>query len=105
MQRDKRGGGQAAFEEQKIIPGKTFRKLYHDGIVVVLEKGSRISDGHAGFQRNGGCVDHVYTARGEIIPSRKGARLKTFFPPLDAQKAFDTVWRYGLWKQLSKYGI
>ena len=69
-----------------------------------MEKGEKLSEGLAGFRPNRGCVDHVYTL-GKIIQGRKDAGLTTycFFP--DVQKACDTVWRNGSWKNMWETGI
>ncbi|CAB1107046.1 unnamed protein product [Ectocarpus sp. CCAP 1310/34] len=84
--------------------GKVFCKLLNDRIVGVLEKEHSISEGQAGFRKKRGCVDHVFTV-GRIIQGRKRAGKPTYCYFLDVKKAYDTVWRNGLWKQLSKYGI
>ncbi|CAB1103133.1 unnamed protein product [Ectocarpus sp. CCAP 1310/34] len=84
--------------------GKVFCKLLNDRIVGVLEKEHSISEGQAGFRKKRGCVDHVFTV-GRIIQGRKRAGKPTYCFFLDVKKAYDTVWRNGLWKQLSKYGI
>ncbi|CAB1119768.1 unnamed protein product [Ectocarpus sp. CCAP 1310/34] len=73
-------------------------------IVGISEKEHSISEGQAGFRRKRGCVDHVFTV-GRIIQGRKRAGKPTYCFFLDVKKAYDTVWRNGLWKQLSKYGI
>ncbi|CAN0253682.1 unnamed protein product [Ectocarpus fasciculatus] len=82
--------------------GKVFCKL-NDRIVGVLEKERRISEGQAGFRKESGCVDHVFTV-GRIIQGRKREGTPILLL-LDVQKAYDTVWRNGLWKQVSHYGI
>ena len=79
-------------------------KLLNDRIVGVLEKERRISEGQAGFRKEMGCVDHVFTV-GRIIQGRKKEEKPTYCLFLDLQKAYDIVWRNGLWKQLSQYGI
>ncbi|CAB1103975.1 unnamed protein product [Ectocarpus sp. CCAP 1310/34] len=84
--------------------GKVFCKLLNDGIVAVLEKEHSISEGQAGFRKKRGCVDHVFTV-GRIIQGRKRAGKPTYCFFLDVKKAYDTEWRNGLWKQLSKYEI
>ncbi|CAB1110533.1 unnamed protein product [Ectocarpus sp. CCAP 1310/34] len=84
--------------------GKVFCKLLNDRIVGVLEKEHSISEGQAGFRKKRGCVDHVFTV-GRIIQGRKRAGKPTYCFFLDVKKAYDTVWRNGLWKQLSKHGI
>ncbi|CAB1097417.1 unnamed protein product [Ectocarpus sp. CCAP 1310/34] len=84
--------------------GKVFCKLLNDRIVGVLEKEHSISEGQAGIRKKRGCVDHACRV-GRIIQGRKRAGRSTYFFFLDVKKAYDTVWRNGLWKQLSKYGI
>ncbi|CAB1105719.1 unnamed protein product [Ectocarpus sp. CCAP 1310/34] len=74
-------------------------------IVGVLEKEHGISEGQAGFRKKRGCVDHILFTVGRIIQGRKRAGKPTYCFFLDVKKAYDTVWRNGLWKQLSKYGI
>ena len=49
---------------------KVFWKLLNDGIDGVLEEERGISEGQAGFRKERGCVDHVFTA-GRIIQGRK----------------------------------
>ncbi|CAB1115185.1 unnamed protein product [Ectocarpus sp. CCAP 1310/34] len=84
--------------------GVVFCKQLNDRIVGVLEKEHSISEGQTGFRKKRGCVDHVFTV-GRIIQGRKRAGKPTYCFFLDVKKAYDTVWRNGLWKQLSKYGI
>ena len=67
--------------------------------LTVLEKEKIMSEGQAEFRPNRSCVDHVYTL-GNIIEGTKDAGLTTYFFLLDVQKAYDTVWRNGLWKQM-----
>ena len=84
--------------------GKTFCKILNDRMGTMLEKEDKISEGQAGFRPNRSCVDHVYTL-GKIIQGRKDAGLTTYCFFLDVQKAYDTVWRNGLWKKLWEIGI
>lgn len=59
--------------------GKTvFCKLLNDRIDVVLEKKSRIRESQAGFRRNSGYVDHLYTL-GRSIQGRSRAGLQACF--------------------------
>ncbi|CAB1098869.1 unnamed protein product [Ectocarpus sp. CCAP 1310/34] len=84
--------------------GQVFCTLLNEIIVGVLEKEHSIREGQAGFQKNRGCVDHVFTV-GRIMQGRKRAGKPTYCFFLDVKKAYDTLWRNGLWKQLSNYGI
>ena len=64
----------------------------------MLEKDGKLSEGQAGFRPNRSCVDHVYTLSKIISKRRKDAGLTTYRFFLDVQKAYDTAWRSGLWK-------
>ncbi|CAB1106679.1 unnamed protein product [Ectocarpus sp. CCAP 1310/34] len=69
---------------------KVFCKLVNDRIVGVLEKEDSFSEGQAG----------------RVIQGGKRAGKPTYYCFfLDVKKANNTVWRNGLWKQLSKNGI
>ena len=63
-----------------------------------------MNEGQSGFRPNRSCVNHVYTL-GKTVQGRKGAGLTTYYFFLDVQKAYDTVWRNGFWKNLWEIGI
>ena len=60
--------------------------------------------GKQGFRLNKSCVDNVYTLN-ELVQGRlkEGKRTYAFF--LDIQKAYDTIWRNGLWLKLWDMGV
>ena len=64
-------------------------------------KEDKTSEAQAGFRPNRSCVDHVYTL-GKIIQDRRDAGLTTYCFFLDVQKAYNTVWRSGPWKNCGK---
>ena len=70
----------------------------------MLEKDEKISGGQAGFRPYRSCVDHVYTL-GKIIQGRKDAGLTTYCFFLDVQKAYGTLWRNGMLKNMWETGI
>ena len=58
----------------------------------------------AGFRRERGCIDHIFTLRNIIEQSTEWERtLHVNF--VDFAKAFDCVHRHSLWKILRAYGI
>ncbi|CAB1114219.1 unnamed protein product [Ectocarpus sp. CCAP 1310/34] len=71
------------------IVEKVFCKLLYHRIVGALEKERMISEGQAG----------------RIIQGTKREGKPTYCFFLDVQKAYNTAWRNGLWKQLSEFGI
>ena len=87
-----------------ITVGKTFCNVLRDRMGTLLENDERICEGQAGLRPNRSCVDYVYTL-GKIIQGRKYAGLTTYCSVLDAQKAYGTVWKNGLWKNMWEIGI
>ena len=86
------------------VVGKVFCKILNDRLVEHLDKGRVLHEGQAGFRLNKSCVDNVYTLN-ELVQGRlkEGKRTYAFF--LDIQKAYDTVWRNGLWLKLWDMGV
>jgi len=58
----------------------------------------------AGFRPGRTTVHQIFTLA-EIIKKRKKKRQATYCCFLDIRKAYDTVWREGLWKKLEAIGV
>ena len=86
------------------VVGKVFCKIINNRLVDHLDKGGLLHEGQAGFRVKRGCVDNVYTLN-ELVQGRlrEGKRTYAFF--LDVKKAYDTVWRDGLWLKLWEMGV
>ena len=68
-------------------------------MVQSLDKGGVLHEGQAGFRMNGSCIDNIYTLNENVQGRlREGKQTYAFF--LDVQKAYDTVWRDGLWVKM-----
>ena len=80
------------------VVGKVFCKLLNNRLVQCLDKGGALHEGQAGFRVNRSCMDNVYTLN-EIVQGRIKKHM------LDVQKAYDTVWRDGLWLKLWDMGV
>jgi len=63
-----------------------------------------INENQAGFRSNYSTVDHVFSLKALIDLFFKGKQ-KLFCAFVDYAKAFDTVWRDGLWYKLNKSGV
>ena len=64
-----------------------------------LDKEGILHEGQAWFVVNRSCMDIVFTLS-ELV---QGKCTYAFF--LDIQKAYDTVWRDGLWLKLRDLGV
>ena len=81
-----------------------FRKILNNRLVQCLDKGGALHEGQAGFRVNRSCMDNVYTLN-EIVQGRFREDKETYAFFLDVQKAYDTVWRDGLWLKLWDMGV
>ena len=63
-----------------------------------------LHEGQAGFRKNKSCIDNVYTLN-EVVQGRLREDKPTYAFFLDVQKAYDTVWRDGLWLKLWDMGV
>ena len=82
------------------VVGKVFCKIR---LVQCLDKGGALHEGQAGF-RVRSCMDNVCTLN-EIVQGRVREDKETYAFILDVQKAYDTVWRDGLWLKLWDMGV
>ena len=69
-----------------------------------LEQNKILHENQAGFRRGYGTVDHIFVFKC-LIDIFCANRRKLFCAFVDYQKAFDTVWREGLWVKLIHEGI
>ena len=86
------------------VVGKVFCKILNDRLVKHLDEGQALHEGQAGFRKKRSCIDNVYTLN-EIVQGRLREGKKTYAFFLDVQKAYDTVWRNGLWVKLWDLGV
>ena len=69
-----------------------------------LDRGGILHEGQAGFRVNRSCMDNVFTLN-ELVQGRLRGKKHTYAFFLDVQKAYDTVWRDGLWLKLWDLGV
>ena len=58
----------------------------------------------SGFRKGRSCQDNT-TVLQELIERRNLQGLPTYVTYIDLQKAYDSVWHYGLWWKLMKLGV
>ena len=86
------------------VVGKVFCKVLNNRLVQHFDKGGVLHEGQAGFRLKRSCVDNIYTLN-ELVQGRMKEGKRTFAFFLDVQKAYDTVWRNGLWLKLWEHGV
>ncbi|XP_033118415.1 uncharacterized protein LOC117118035 [Anneissia japonica] len=69
-----------------------------------LEEFNVLSEVQGGFREDRRCEDHIFTLK-SIISTRQSEGKKTFLAFSDFLKAFDTVWREGLFSAVSNIGV
>ena len=83
--------------------GKVFERVLDERIRAVSEE-MVMKEAQGGFRKGRGCADQIFILR-SVVELRKEQGLKTVIAFLDVRKAYDTVWREGLWKKMRGYGI
>ncbi|MFN9380495.1 MAG: RNA-directed DNA polymerase [Bacteroidota bacterium] len=94
------------------IVGKVYNRVLGDRLMkfaerkggVLEELGIRpgIVEEQGGFRPGRGTIDQLFVLT-EILKSRVG--MSTYAAFIDVKKAYDTVWRQGLWKRLWDEGV
>jgi hypothetical protein len=69
-----------------------------------LQDGVEIEEEQGGFRRGRGCIDQAFTLN-ELIQGHKASGKPLYTATIDVEKAYDTVWRDGLWKRLWDEGV
>ena len=84
--------------------GKLFNKIIHNRLYNFVFANNLLSINQIGFKQNCRSSDHIFTLK-SIVDHYKRKRKKVFAAFIDLRKAFDTVWRIGLFYKLLKHGI
>ncbi len=84
--------------------GKLFTSILNNRLSVFCDSHNILSENQAGFRRSYSTVDHVFTLKA-ILDIALFHKKRLFCAYIDFQKAFDTIWRAGLWSKLLKCNI
>ena len=84
--------------------GKTYATVINTRIKSWCEARDVLVDEQAGFRAGRSTGDHVFLLS-ELIRARKRKGRKTFCAFLDIKKAYDCVFRDGLWYRLGQVGL
>jgi hypothetical protein len=86
-----------------VVP-KIFEKILDIRLRRYLERTGKLSDLQGGFRESRGTVDQIFILN-EIVSKRLEEKMGTALCFLDVRKAYDRVWRAGLFLKLSQLGI
>ena len=84
------------------IVGKVYTRVLSDRVAQFAERSGGIVEEQGGFRPGRGTEDQLF-ALTEILHSR--GHVTTYAAFIDVKKAYDTVWRDGLWKRLWDEGV
>ena len=84
--------------------GKLFTSILNERLNKHINQNEILQENQAGFRQNDSTTDHIFTLT-SIIEILKHQKNKVCCCYIDFTKAFDSVWRYGLWQKLLKYEI
>ena len=83
---------------------KVFERVLDSRIRAWSERVGALSDLQGGFRSRRATLDQVFTLK-EIAAERRESRQETLLCFVDVSKAYDTVWRPGLWFKLKSLGL
>ena len=86
------------------IVGKVFVSVLNARLKTWMEKHRVVVEEQAGFREGHAAVDQVYVLS-EIIQRQKKRKKPYYLAFLDIKRAYDVVWRDGLWDRLWSCGV
>lgn len=84
--------------------GKLFTAVLNKRLQKFLEINCLLNENQSGFRKGYSTCDNIFVIYA-IVEYLKVRKLKLFCAFIDFQKAFDSVWRVGLWSKLMKYNL
>ena len=84
--------------------GKLFTALLSERLSTFIEENAILKENQAGFRKHYSTTDHIF-ALYSLIEILKHEKKKLFCSFIDLSKAFDSVWRIGLWRKLLNNSI
>jgi hypothetical protein len=84
--------------------GKLFTSIINNRLNAFCESNTILSENQAGFRKSYSTVDHAFVVK-SILDIFMFHKKKLYCAYIDYQKAFDSIWRAGLWSKLLNYGI
>ena len=84
--------------------GKLFTSIINNRLTFLSNEFEIISKNQSGFRKGFATTDNIFIMHA-LMSIYFSLGKKLYFTFVDFRKAFDTVWRTGLWKKLLKHDI
>lgn len=83
---------------------KLLSSIVNTRLSIFCEKNGVLAEEQGGFRQGRGCADQIYSLY-SIVEDRRRQKQSTFLCFIDIKKAYDRVWRDGLWLRMAECGI
>ena len=84
------------------VTSKLYEAILEKRLNEWTEKKNIINEEQGGFRKERGCPDQIFIIN-SILEKRQ--EKSTYCAYIDLKKAFDSIWRNGLWVKIWKMGI
>ena len=79
--------------------GKLFTSILNQRLTTYADTAEILLENQAGFRKDYSTIDHVFSLY-SLIELFKNKGQKLYYAFIDFEKAFDSVWRLGLWNEI-----
>ena len=104
-----KGGSKRSLHNYRTIAigsnfGKLFTRILQTRMQTLAESAGWLGDMQNGFRKGRSTMDSLFILT-QVMEQALRKRTKVFLLFLDLRKAFDRVWREGLWRVLQRFGL
>ena len=78
---------------------KVFTSVLNNRLTKFLDSTSGLNENQAGFRKGYSTIDHIFSLN-TLLELHRAKKKKLYCAFIDFSKAFDSVWRIGLWRKL-----
>jgi hypothetical protein len=83
---------------------KLLSAILNKRLVRYCDENGVLDEEQGGFRQGRGCTDQIYSLH-TVVAERKGRGVDSYMCFIDVKKAYDRIWRNGLWMCLADNGV
>ena len=83
---------------------KVFTSVLNNRLTKYLDSTGGLNENQAGFRKGYSTIDHIFSLN-TLLELHRAKKQKLYCAFIDFSKAFDSVWRVGLWRKLLENNI